>query len=150
MRKFRWEWLLCLAVMALVIGGAVLLEPLHVRAAVPTSAVRIYPQGIDMLGFTPVYSSSSSYGNYFANDGATFLHVKNGGASTITVTVVTPLTIGGLSVSDLPITITAGSEKMFGPFNPLWFNEAAGTDKGMCSVTYSGVSTVTVAALRWK
>jgi hypothetical protein len=74
-----------------------------------------------------------------------FLHVKNGGGGSITVTVdsVTPCNQGG--DHDLAVAVPAAQERMIGPLPASRFANAT---TGLVNITYSGVTTVTVAALR--
>ncbi|MDP9183846.1 MAG: hypothetical protein M3P04_13860 [Actinomycetota bacterium] len=80
--------------------------------------------GGDTIGYTP-------YG---------VLRVKNGSGSSITVTVVTP---GNTQYSqadpDIPVVVTAGAEVAIGPFP-----STLAVD-GVISITYSGVTSLTVA-----
>lgn len=100
-------------------------------------------QKINQTGIAPSFVAASSVGDTFANDGKTFLHVKNGGASPITVTIdsVAPCNYG--FDHDVQVTVGAGAEQIIGPFETYRFN----TD-GKVSVSYSGVTSVTVAAFR--
>lgn len=75
------------------------------------------------------------------SSGHTFLWVKNGGGGSITVTLTTPGTVDGdLAVSDRTVTVANGAERMIGPLNPSVYG-------GVVSVGYSGVTSVTVAAV---
>lgn len=88
-------------------------------------------------------------GDSFANDGYTCLYVKNGGGAPITVTIDSPGAVSPPSAktfdADIDITVAAGAEKIIGPFlDKARFNDA----NGRVAVAYSGVTTVTVAAIR--
>lgn len=75
------------------------------------------------------------------SNGRTFLWLKNGGGSSITVTLVTPGTVDGdLAIADRAVTVANGTEKLIGPLNPAAYGQVV-------SITYSGVTTVTVAAV---
>lgn len=84
--------------------------------------------------------SAAGGGDVFPNDGKTVLVIKNGGGAGITLTVVTPVTIDGLAVTDLTATIGAGETRAIGPFPPAWYNDGSGN----VSLTYSAVTSVTV------
>lgn len=108
------------------------------------------PQTITGAGIAPTYGAAAAGGDSFPvnTDQRHFLHVKNGGASPITVTI-TPVTLaektvgaGSLTVPSLGGSVAATSDKMFGPF-PVDYMGA----NGQVQVTYSAVTTVTVAAL---
>jgi len=73
------------------------------------------------------------------------LHVLNGSAGAITVTIVTPgVTRYGQADPDVTRSIPAGQEWAFGPFG----SDLADPVTGRVSVTYSAVTTVTRALLR--
>jgi hypothetical protein len=101
-------------------------------------------QQIALAGIVPSYAAAAGGGDEFANDGRTFLHVKNGGGSPITVTVTTPKKVKGVDIENPAISVSNGSEKMIGPFDPEIFTA---TD-GNVDVAYSGVTSVTVAAVK--
>lgn len=104
------------------------------------------PQQIGRTGLAPSYvSADGANQNAFLNDGRTFLHVKNGGGSSITVTIDTPITVDGvLAVGNLAVGVTNGQERIIGPFPPNIYNQ---TD-GKVYVDWSAVTSVTVAAFR--
>lgn len=73
-----------------------------------------------------------------------FLRVTNGGAAAITLTVVTPGTVGsGLAISDHTITVPAGATRLVGPFPENHYRQNSGTTKGLVHVDYSAVTSVT-------
>lgn len=94
-------------------------------------------------GLNPTYSAASGGGDTVRTGKTTFLHVKNGGGSSVTVTVATPGTAYGLAIADLAIAIPAGEERMFGPID-----DAFRGANGSASITYSGVTSLTIAAIR--
>lgn len=70
------------------------------------------------------------------------LYVNNGGAGSVTVTADTPGTVlGGLDIENPAMAVAAGEAGML----PLP-RELAGAD-GRAAITYSGVTSVTVAVL---
>lgn len=102
-------------------------------------------QVIDRVGHTPTYAAAALTGDSFSAGPSTYLHVKNGSGSSVTVTVLTPGTFNGLTVGPFTIAVPATSEKLFGPFPPGIFT----ADGSTAEVTYSAVTTVTVAALQF-
>jgi hypothetical protein len=104
-------------------------------------------QEIVKSGLEPSYTSASADGHAVANNGRTFLHVKNGGGSPITVTIQTSTTIEGLAVADQTVSVPASEERLIGPFST-HFEQPSGADKGKVYVDFSDVTSVTVAALR--
>ena len=102
-------------------------------------------QNVALIGLAPAYAVAAGGGDTFVNNPDTFLHVKNGGASPITVTVVTPATVNSIAIADVAVSVPAAGERMIGPFIPTnLFNDST----GVASITYSAVTSVTVAAIR--
>lgn len=102
-------------------------------------------QDIARSGLTPALAAANTDGSYVPNNGRVFLQVKNAAGSSITVTVASQKTILGLAVADVTVTVPATTgDKMIGPFPPDVFNDA----QGQITVTFSAVSSVTVAAFR--
>jgi hypothetical protein len=102
-------------------------------------------QVITNTGVGPTYAAATGGGDNFTPDADTFLHVKNGGGSSITVTVATPGSApGGLAIADSVTTVPAGGERMIGPFPAEQYADPAGTPAGNTFITYSGVVTVTI------
>lgn len=105
-------------------------------------------QQITAAGVVPVYSAANVDGHSFANDGNTILHVKNGGASSINVTVQTPQQVAGLDVAENIVAVAAGAERMIGRLRPATFNRPSGAvDPNVVYVDFSAITSVTVAVL---
>lgn len=101
-------------------------------------------QEISRAAITPSFGAAAGGGDQFANDGRTYVHIKNGGASPITLTVVTQMTVDGKAVADDAITVTNAQERVIGPFPPGIYNDA----NGMVQLTYSAVTSVTLGTFR--
>lgn len=109
-------------------------------------------QDISGSGLEPAYTAAAGGGDTIADDGTerTFLHVENGGASEITVTVTAQSSslhvegYGTLARANLSVAVPAGEGRMIGPFPPNAFKDSSGN----VAVSYSDVTSVTVAALR--
>lgn len=105
-------------------------------------------QVISRTGTAATYGAAAGGGDEFVNDGTSRLHVKNGGGSPITVTIDSPNTcnfgVAANAAHDYAITVGAGADKFIGPFSADQFNDV----NGKVQVTYSGVTTVTVAVMR--
>lgn len=101
-------------------------------------------QVISLLGIVPSYAAAAVGGNAFLNSGREYFHVKNGSAASIDVTVdsVAPCNQG--FDHNVVVAVAASAEKLIGPFPKSRFNDAA----EKVQVTYSAVTTVTVAAVR--
>ena len=94
-------------------------------------------------GLEPDYETCAAGGDSFVNTGTEFLHVKNGSGGSLTVTVTTPVTVDSLAVSDQAYAIPAGEERMIGPFPCRWY-----ASSGSTSITYSGVTSLTIAVIK--
>ena len=88
-------------------------------------------QTIVLAGLFPTYAAAAAGGDEFANNGKTFFHCKNGGGTDITVD------------HDQAVIVSAGFDKMIGPFPTARFDNAS----ARVAVSYSAVTSVTVAAI---
>lgn len=94
-------------------------------------------------GVTPALTAADATGNTFLNgDEHTFLVVKNGGGAGITVSLDILTTIDGQPVTDRTVSVPAAGERWIGPFPKIYYNNAS----DLVTVTYSGVTSVTVGA----
>ncbi|GAA2484592.1 hypothetical protein GCM10010406_21070 [Streptomyces thermolineatus] len=103
------------------------------------------PQPISLTGAQPTYAAASADGDKVRPDERTWLHVRNGGAGPVTVTLDATGSVRGQTVPDLTVTVPAGEDREIGP---LTADLLAGTSDGLVAVTYSAVDSVTVAARR--
>lgn len=103
-------------------------------------------QTITAAGLAPTYGSANAGGDKVSLGASNiFVHVKNGGGSSITVTVTTQAnSYKGLTVPDRTVTVAAGGERMIGPIDPALHADT----NNQASIGYSAVTSVTVAALR--
>jgi hypothetical protein len=106
-------------------------------------------QQITEAGGSVTYSAAAGGGDTADNGGSTFLHIKNGGGSEITATITAQTTsvessiYGDLTKANASIAIAGSGEAFIGPFKPSAFNDG----DGEIAITYSGVTSVTIAAL---
>jgi hypothetical protein len=100
-------------------------------------------QDVLTSGAALTYAAAAGGGDTFPYDPNGFIHIKNGGGGAITATVVVPGTLYGQALADIARVINAGADALIkmaqGMVDPA---------TGLISVTYSGVTSVTVAALR--
>lgn len=101
-------------------------------------------------GFWPTFAAAAAAGNMFDNTDPrpTFLHVRNGSASPMTVTIPSTLVRDGLTLASRVVTIPATTDRLIGPILGEIHNQLSGVDIGRTYVDYSAVTTVTVAVLR--
>lgn len=98
-------------------------------------------------GVAPSYAAAAGGGDTFTPDKDTFLHVKNGGGSPITVTIAVPgNTRYGVATSDVAVSVTNAQERMIGPFPAEAFGDSALS--GAAAITYSAVTSVTVGVFK--
>lgn len=103
-------------------------------------------------GLTVTTVSAAAGGDKFDNptDERTFLQVTNGGGGSINVTISKQQSTlnapgyGALTLADRVVAVGAGVTKLIGPFPAALYNDA----NGQVNVGYSGVTSVTVAAIR--
>jgi hypothetical protein len=100
------------------------------------------------VGLAPTTTAAAGGGDTVALASATdvgsFLQVTNGSGSPITVTLVDPgATPAGNTTTAPANSVAAGATKLF-PLYPSLVNPST----GLINITYSAVTTVTVAAIR--
>jgi hypothetical protein len=103
----------------------------------------ITAQAITAAGVAATYEPANVLGNSYALVPSRVLHVKNGGGSSITVTIPSTQSVEGLAVPNRTITVTNGTDK----FISLGASGAHRQTDGSVNVDYSGVTSVTVAVL---
>lgn len=102
-------------------------------------------QEMALTGTAVTYSAASA-SDTFVPDDRTFLHCKNGGGSSDTVTVATPGTAaGGLAIGEAISAVANGTEEFIGPFPAQHFADPA---TGLATVTHSFTTSVTVAVVK--
>lgn len=100
-------------------------------------------QVISHAGTTPSYTAANVDGHFVTVPA--ILHVKNGGAGSINVTVQTAKTVEGRAVADDVIAVAAGAEKMIKLISADLLVRKDAPDIGFAYIDFSGVTTVTVA-----
>jgi len=142
-----------IALLLVMIWASSLGPPVQMGAGqVYAAATPVSVESIILTGLTPTMNTASSDadGNTFDNDGRTFVYITNGYTATLTATFVTPVTVNGLAVDDLAVTVTAAANKAVGPFLPETFN----TSTGKCQVTWAtagagSVTSITFGVMAW-
>lgn len=102
------------------------------------------PTQITRQGVAATLTAAAAGGDEFQANQDTILLVRNGSASPITVTFVTPGTSQGLAVEDVAVTVPAGADRYCSGFADDVFRNT----NGRVGVTYSAVTTVTVGVLQ--
>lgn len=101
------------------------------------------PQSVTHAGLAPTYLPATSGGDTCPTGSGLLLAVKNGDSVSHTVTLVTPGTVDGLAVADRAIAVGAGVTMLI-PVADVYRDRST----GLASITYDGVTSVTVAAIR--
>lgn len=106
-------------------------------------------QQIVAAGLSPTFASCAGGGDTAVADDRTFLEVKNAHTSTQDVTLVCPTAcnLGGAgSLHNLTVTVPANTGHVRIPLGPAgkWNDPAT----GRASITYSGVTALTIAVVR--
>ncbi len=97
-------------------------------------------QSVKPAGTAPTYTAANVDGHSVSM--GVMLHVKNGGAAAITVTVQTPGTLDGLAIADRTVSVVNAGEQLIslrGPYDQ---------GDGNAYVDFSAVTSVTVAAFQ--
>jgi hypothetical protein len=95
---------------------------------------------------TPVAAAGG--GDAMACGATNILRVVNGGGSPITVTTVVPAGRtykANVAITSPVISVSNGTTKDIGPIDGVTFQDPT---TGLCTITYSGVTSVTVAAIQ--
>ncbi|RDG37948.1 hypothetical protein [Streptomyces corynorhini] len=69
-------------------------------------------------------------GHSMANTGKTVLRVRNDSTDTLTLTLVTPITVGGKAVEDTDAEIPAGTTRTFGSLPPALYGTSLAINAG--------------------
>jgi len=99
-------------------------------------------------GLNATYKSANTDGHMFVNDGRSLVHVKNASGSAVTATIETGATRDGYAIADQEVSVPAGEDRFIGPFPPRTFNVQSGDDRGKVKLTFSAITSVTVAFLK--
>jgi hypothetical protein len=101
-------------------------------------------QTADVTGLNPAYVAAAAGGDTVPQGFGLLLHVKNGGGAPITVTIVRPGSEYGIANPDPAVTISAGGAQ-FIRIPPEFADPSI---NNVIAVTYSAVTTVTVAVIQ--
>lgn len=113
-----------------------------VQAINLVKASRADPAVADMAS-----ASNATAGDYFVNDGQTFLMVKNGDGSPHSVTVAfqSPgAAVDGQTPSNVAHAVPAGHTVLIGPFPTAFYNDANGRGQ----LSYSATTSMTILAVQ--
>ena len=98
----------------------------------------------ESLVLTDALVAAGVSGDSWGNTGTEYLAVNNGAGSSITVTLVYQRQFDEQTASNRTVVVAAGKLTLIGPFPQHLYNAS----NQRASVTYSSVTSVTVAAIR--
>lgn len=101
------------------------------------------PQAVKITGTVPTLVAASGGGDQVQPGDLVFLVVKNGDASSKTVTVVVPGSEFGQPRPDVPVVVAAGATEYIGPL----VHDLADPTTHNVGISYSAVTSVTVGVL---
>lgn len=106
----------------------------------------VVTQKITRAGLAPALTAVTVDGDII-DSGPVILHVANAGGAAVTVTVQTPITVDGIALTDLAVSVPAGQAREIGPFPDRTFRQpaAAPVGAGRVLVDYSAITSVTRA-----
>lgn len=99
-------------------------------------------QQVVITGLSPTYASCGGSGDTVEAGDGIFVHVKNGDASSHTVTVAVPGVEYGQNRPDVVVTVGAGGAEF------IQIPRALADTDGRIHLTYSATTSMTIAALR--
>jgi hypothetical protein len=102
------------------------------------------PQTAAVTGTVLTMAAANGGGDTIVGGSTVYLLVRNGDASSKTVTIVRPGTTYGTADPDIAVVVTAGNIAIIGPIPA----EFADPSDGQVDISYSAVTSVTVAAVR--
>ncbi len=100
-------------------------------------------QSITTAGVVASYVTPSGGGDRFQPAAGTFIHIKNGNASSCTITITTPFTMDGLALADRAITVAGTTEQFIAVPDTLYRSS-----DGLGDFVVAPITTVTVAVVR--
>ena len=148
---FAGQALVVLALVGLTLatGGQIAAAPAAYAAPllVTDTHTVLTPTTMAATGITMTLTAAVTDGHKFANTGRDFVVIANDSGSTITLTVTTGGTVGGIAIEDVIVGVPDGATKIVGPFNKSIFDQG-GTDLGKVYLGYSSPTDVTVGVFR--
>lgn len=105
-------------------------------------------QNLTRAGLEATYAAAAALGDTYVDDksGRTFVHAKNGSGADCEVTVAStasPAANSGQAAADLVVDITAGEERMIGPFGANFYDA-----DGVVTLTYESETSLTIAVIK--
>lgn len=99
-------------------------------------------QKVSRTGLNPSFDAAAAGGDRIPFTRGAYLHVKNGSAGAITVTINSVRACDQGFDHDESVSVPAGGERLIGPFNSRFRSS-----DGYVAFSYSGVTSLTVAGV---
>ena len=105
-------------------------------------------QVIVRTGLAPSYAAAAGGGDAMETGDDMFLHVKNTSGGALTVTIAIPSsasTTSGVTYTNTAVSVPATTgDRMIGPISNIYKD----TTTGLATITYSGVTSLTVGCFK--
>lgn len=104
-------------------------------------------QTVTRSGIGPTYASATGGGDAMSCGTDMMLHIKNGAGSSMTVTLAIPSGSSGypnVAYTSTAVVVPNAGERMIGPIQAPIYQDPT---TGLCTITYSTSTSVTVAAI---
>ena len=108
-------------------------------------ATELTVQSMTSAGVEVTFTAANADGNYFTNDGRTFIWIKNGDESDHNIIIDSPTSCNYGFTHDVTVEVTTGEDRLIGVFDTARFNDS----NGRVNVTYSAVTSVTIAVVKY-
>lgn len=99
---------------------------------------------IARAGIEPTLVAANVDGNFFDNDGMTFLFVDNADVSPVNVTVDSSSNCDQGFDHNVVVTVPASEQRLIGPFPKGRFNDSS----DQAQITYASVTSLTIEPIR--
>jgi len=109
------------------------------------AATELTVQTMTSAGLEATFTAANADGNFFENNGRTFIWIKNGDVSDHSIVIDSPGACDQGFYHDVTVVVAAGEERLIGPFTTARFNDT----NGNVNVTYSAVTSVTIAVVKF-
>jgi hypothetical protein len=109
--------------------------------------VSVATQAVTPAGVAPTFQAGTTDGEIVDVGANLTLVVRNGGGSSTTLTVQTPMQYQGLDVAEVSLVLAAGATG-FVALDPTLFRRTAAPDAGRAYVNYTVITSVTVAVIQ--
>ncbi len=90
--------------------------------------------------------AANAGGNSFTNTGSEYVYISNASVGSITVSFTVVSAVDGITPAAKTVVVPAGKWTLVGPWPGQWYSTIS--TPPVVNITYSGVTTLTVAAFK--